>query len=70
MKTNYFIMQFENINDSKFNLFSGTEVAFSNALYGGYKGETNKPNASDQIKSGGELDETANGSMDRNDGFR
>lgn len=63
-------MKFEKINDSKFNLFLNSKLAFSHAVYGGYPGETNTPTHSDQEKSSGTVDYTKHGSGKRNDGFQ
>ena len=70
---NYFIMQLEKINESKFPEFKMNELISPKLIYGGYKGETCNNASSgggpDQIKGGGSVDTTANGSGERNDGF-
>ncbi len=67
-------MKFEKIDDSKFEIFSGTKIAYPHAVYGGYKGETSTGSTSDQIKSGSgsgaKLDHTDNPSGKANDGFK
>lgn len=64
-------MKFEKINAKKFSSFKGFEIAYPQAVYGGYPGETNNSDTqmSDQIKASGGVDSTAYGSGVPNDGF-
>lgn len=62
-------MEFEKINNEKFKFFAQSKVAFPQAVYGGYPGETSTSTQSDQIKSNGNVDYTDNPSGERNDGF-
>lgn len=62
----------EKITDYKFQAFAESQIAYPQAVYGGYPGETNDPERQrmDQIKSGGNVDYTAYGSQNGpNDGF-
>lgn len=62
-------MNFEKISEGKFESFSDSQVAFPQAVYGGYRGETSTPTQSDQIKGNNTVDYTNHGSLKRNDGF-
>ncbi len=63
-------MKFESINNPKFDSFLEERIAHPNLIFGGYPGETVTSTTQDQIKSGGDVDHTENGSNNgRNDGF-
>lgn len=64
------IMKLEKITDQKFKSFSDCQIAYPQAVYGGYPGETSTGSQSDQIKSSGSVDYTDNPSGKRNDGFK
>ena len=59
----------EKITDHKFQAFAESQIAYPQAVYGGYPGETSTGTQSDQIKSNGSVDYTDNPSGIRNDGF-
>ena len=63
-------MKLEKITDDKFKSFAGQQVAYSQAVYGGYKGETSTGSQSDQIKGDSSVDYTENPSGVSNDGFK
>jgi hypothetical protein len=63
-------MKLEKISDKKFQMFASSEVKMPHSVFGGYKGETVQPGAQDQIKAGGGVDSTKDGSNNgRNDGY-
>jgi hypothetical protein len=64
-------MKLEKISDKKFQMFASSEVKMPHNVFGGYKGETLKPGAQDQIKDGAPEDTTTDGQPEkgRNDGF-
>jgi hypothetical protein len=63
-------MKMEKITDQKFKTFARQQIAYSQAVYGGYKGETSTGSQSDQIKGDSSVDYTGNPSGISNDGFK
>lgn len=59
----------ENISNQKFQMFVENQIAYPQAVYGGYPGETSTGSQSDQIKDSGNVDYTDNPSGQSNDGF-